>query len=87
MVEPRVVMACGHVSTATWTDDEGGKIPVCPSCLRNDPKKAKETVSLKGRVARCRSCGTPAASSTALFDFQYNLKGDSDSYYDGCDGW
>ena len=87
MIEPRVVMACGHVSSATWTDRDGAKYPVCPSCLHSNPKAAREVVSLSGRVARCRSCRTPSASSTALFDFQYNRKGEVDSYYDGCDGW
>jgi hypothetical protein len=87
MVDRQVVMACGHVSGALYTTEDGEKIPVCPSCIQTNPKLAREPVSIKGRVARCRSCGTPAISSTALFDFQYNAKGDVDSYYDGCTGW
>lgn len=87
MTDTKIVMGCGHVSTATYTTEEGAKIPVCPSCIRANPKAAKEVVSLKGRVARCRSCKTPAPSDTGLFGFEYNMKGIEDSYYDGCLGW
>jgi hypothetical protein len=87
MVDTKIVMACGHVSTARYTAEDGEKSPVCPSCMQTNPKGARETISLKNRVARCRSCGKPAASDTTLFGFEYNLKGDVDTYYDGCMGW
>lgn len=84
---PKVVMGCGHISSSLWTSEDGEKIPVCADCLRNNPKKAKEVVTLRGRIARCRSCGKPQSSSTALFDFKFNPTGEIDSYYDGCVGW
>lgn len=85
MLDRKAVMACGHVSNYLYTDQDGAKIPVCGTCLKIKPSLAKEVVSLKGRIARCRMCKTPAPSSPDLFSYEYHEKGDT--FYDGCQGW
>ena len=81
------VMACGHVSGALYTTEEGAKIPVCPVCIKINPKGAKEIVSLKGRAARCHVCKNWQPSTPTLFDFKYDATSEFDSFYDGCMGW
>lgn len=80
------VMACGHVSYATKTEDDGAKIPVCLECLKIKPKEAKTIVSIAGRVAICSFCGKKAKSSPSLVSYFYNIDKDTDTFYDGCRG-
>lgn len=83
----RPVMECGHISAAIYTDEDGNKLPVCSTCIKTNPKAAKEIANLKGRIAVCTGgCGNKQPSSSNLFNFFYTGKNE-DAYYDGCNGW
>jgi hypothetical protein len=80
------MMKCGHAANAT--DSKGN--PVCVICIGIDPGAEivdESPPNLEGRTARCVYCSCEEPSSPNLPFFEYNPKGEKDTFYCGCRGW
>lgn len=80
MINEEIMMKCGHASNST----HNGK-PFC--CICECDEIEEKQIDLKGRKARCSSCGKEVDSNSNLEFFCHNENSDHDSFYCGCGGW
>jgi hypothetical protein len=90
----KYLMACGHVSNATYYDDKDKKDkPMCIICddiisnARVVVHECMGDIGLEGRKAKCIEGDSIVDSKWDLPLFQYLPNREYDRYYCGCCSW
>ncbi len=88
---PKSLMACGHISSGLYQDEDGNRLPVCIECAADPEKKILSKTKAEGkRFARCGgTCHEIIESDPKLPFFEARPNKDYDLYYNGCNasGW